>query len=269
MHTITEIKKTIYLNKRDYNYMMRYPENVCKDYPKKTRGINVDGVMKNSKCYHVVLDEEYLKYIQKKCFAIGTNNRSDHTSIYIFGIIMDIFPEHRMFIDASATHHPVTKITSNYKYNIFNTDSGVCTDIYTGSTYEFDVWDMDNWVECPKTKAELDRIKAEDQRKNIENLNVTCLKDTIVAALEAADIHITLAQRTYVYKNRAFMQAVDKKEWNKLLLKAINNYINNIAKEHGFKVAMPKIKSNAKINEYCPLFFLDDIEILNEGEQNG
>ena len=267
MHTITEIEKTIYLNKPDYDYMMRYPEIARGGYPKKTRGINVKGVMKNTKCYHVVLDEEYLKHIQsisKVAEAISWD-RTDHTAIYITSIIKDIFPNRHMFIHFSLLHHPVSRIPSNYRYNIYDTNNA-CKDIYTGSTYEFDVWDMDNWVECPKIKAELDRIKAEDQRKNIENLNVTCLKDTIVAALEAADIHITLAQRTYAYKNRAFMQAVDKKEWNKLLLKAINNYINNIAKEHGFKVAMPKIKSNAKINEYCPLFFLDDIEILNEGE---
>lgn len=264
MYTITEVEKTIYLNKPDYNHMMRYPEKVRDGYPKKTRGINVDGVMKNSKCYHVVLDEEYLKYIQSK-YRAGTSSW-DHTSIYVASIVRDIFPDQHMFINGLLSHHPVSKIDSSYKYNIYGAENDVCTDTYTGNTYEFDVWDMNNWVECPKIKAELDRIKAEDQRKSIEKLNVTCLKDTIVAALEAADIHITLAQRTYLHKNRAFMQAVDKKEWNKLLLKAINNYINDIAKEHGFKVAMPKIKSNAKINEYCPLFFLDDIEILNEGE---
>ena len=264
MHTITEVEKTIYLNKKDYDYMMRYPEKVHDGYPKKTRGINVDGVMKNSKCYHVVLDEEYLKHIQSK-YRAGTSSW-DHTSIYVASVVRDIFPNKYIFINGLLSHHPVSKIDSSYKYNIYNADNDVCKDTYTGSTYEFDVWDMDNWVECPKIKAELDRIKAEDQRKGIEALNVTCLKDTIVAALEAADIHITLTQRTYMHKNRAFMQAVDKKEWNKLLLKAINNYINDIAKEHGFKVAMPKIKSNAKINEYCPLFFLDDIEILNEGE---
>lgn len=264
MHTITEVEKTIYLNKKDYDYMVRYPEKVRDGYPKKTRGINVDGVMKNSKCYHVVLDEEYLKHIQSK-YRAGTSSW-DHTSIYVASVVRDIFPDKYIFINGLLSHHPVSKIDSSYKYNIYNADNDVCKDTYTGSTYEFDVWDMDNWVECPKIKAELDRIKAEDQRKGIEALNVTCLKDTIVAALEAADIHITLTQRTYMHKNRAFMQAVDKKEWNKLLLKAINNYINDIAKEHGFKVAMPKIKSNAKINEYCPLFFLDDIEILNEGE---
>ena len=264
MHTITEVEKTIYLNKKDYDYMVRYPEKVRDGYPKKTRGINVDGVMKNSKCYHVVLDEEYLKHIQSK-YRAGTSSW-DHTSIYVASVVRDIFPNKYIFINGLLSHHPVSKIDSSYKYNIYNADNDVCKDTYTGSTYEFDVWDMDNWVECPKIKAELDRIKAEDQRKGIEALNVTCLKDTIVAALEAADIHITLTQRTYMHKNRAFMQAVDKKEWNKLLLKAINNYINDIAKEHGFKVAMPKIKSNAKINEYCPLFFLDDIEILNEGE---
>lgn len=265
MHAITEIEKTIYLNKPDYNHMMRYPEKVRDGYPKKTRGINIEGVMKNTKCYHIVLDEEYLKHIQSKYKAGGASSW-DHTSIYIANIIRDIFPNQHIFINSSLSHHPVTKIDSSYKYNIYNANNEVCKDTYTGSTYEFDVWDMDNWVECPKIKAELDRIKAEDQRKGIETLNVACLKDTIVAALEAADIHITLTQRTYAYKNRAYMQAVDKKEWNKLLLKAINNYINDIAKEHGFKVAMPKIKSNAKINEYCPLFFLDDIEILNEGE---
>jgi hypothetical protein len=265
MHTITEIKKTIYLNKPSYDHMMRYPENVCGGYPKKTRGINIEGVMKNTKCYHVVLDEEYLKHIQSKYKAGGASSW-DHTNIYIASIIRDIFPDQHIFMYSSLSHHPVSKIDSSYKYNIYGTENDVCTDTYTGNTYEFDVWDMDSWVECPKIKAELDKIKAEDQRKGIETLNIACLKDTIVAALEAADIHITLTQRTYMHKNRAFMQAIDKKEWNKLLLKAINNYINDIAKEHGFKVAMPKIKSNAKINEYCPLFFLDDIEILNEGE---
>lgn len=264
MHTITEVEKTIYLNKKDYDYMMRYPEKIRDGYPKKTRGINVDGVMKNTKCYHVVLDEEYLKHIQSK-YRVGTS-AWDHTSIYVASVVRDIFPDKYIFINGLLSHHPVSKIDSSYKYNIYGTENEVCTDTYTGSTYEFDVWDMDTWVECPKIKAELDKIKAEDQRKGIETLNVACLKDTIVAALEAADIHITLTQRTYMHKNRAFMQAIDKKEWNKLLLKAINNYINDIAKEHGFKVAMPKIKSNAKINEYCPLFFLDDIEILNEGE---
>ena len=62
MHTITEIEKTIYLNKPDYDHMMRYPEIVRGGYHKKTRGINVKGVMKNTKCYHVVLDEEYLSW---------------------------------------------------------------------------------------------------------------------------------------------------------------------------------------------------------------
>lgn len=267
MHTITEIEKTIYLNKPDYDHMTRYPAIIYAAFPRKTRGINVKGVMKNTKCYHVVLDEEYLKHIQDIAKTIETTS-GDHTGIYIANIVKDIFPNQNMFVQSSFLHRPVSRIHSTYKYNLYGTND-VYKDIYTGNTYEFDVWDMNGWIECPKNKAELDRIKAEDQRKNIENLNVTCLKDTIVAALEAADIHITLAKGTYMHKNRAFMQAIDKKEWNKLLLKAINNYINDIAKEYGFKVAMPKIKSNAKINEYCPLFFLDDIKLLNEGEQNG
>ena len=174
MHTITEIEKTIYLNKPDYDHMMRYPEIARGGYPKKTRGINVKGVMKNTKCYHVVLDEEYLKHIQSISKAGGTTSW-DHTAIYITSIIKDIFPKRHMFIHCSLLHHPISRIPSNYRYNIYGTNN-VYADIYTGSTYEFDVWDMDNWVECPKIKAELDKIKAEDQRKNIENLNVTCLK---------------------------------------------------------------------------------------------
>lgn len=267
MHTITETKKTIYLNKLDYEDMMRYPENVRAALPKKTRGINVKGVMKNTKCYHVVLDEEYLRHIQSISKAVETTS-CNHTGIGITSIIRDIFPNRHMFIHSSLSYHPVSRIHSNYKYNLYGTNN-VCQDIYTGDTYEFDIWDMDNWIECPKNKAELDKIKEEDQRKGIEKLNITCLKDTIIAALEASDIHIQLIQQPYYHKNRAFMQAIDKKEWNKLLLKAINCYINDIAKEHGFEVAMPKIKSSAKINEYCPLFFLDDIKLLNEGEQNG
>ena len=85
MHTITEIEKTIYLNKPDYDHMMRYPEIARGGYPKKTRGINVKGVMKNTKCYHVVLDEEYLKHIQSIKVAEAVS--WDHTGIYITSII--------------------------------------------------------------------------------------------------------------------------------------------------------------------------------------
>ena len=119
MHTITEIEKTIYLNKPDYDHMMRYPEIARGGYPKKTRGVNVKGVMKNTKCYHVVLDEEYLEHIQSKYKAGGTASW-DHTAIYITSIIKDIFPNRHMFIHSSLLHHPVSRIPSNYKYNIYD-----------------------------------------------------------------------------------------------------------------------------------------------------
>ena len=119
MHTITEIEKTIYLNKPDYDHMMRYPEIARGGYPKKTRGINVKGVMKNTKCYHVVLAEEYLQHIQSKYKAGGTASW-DHTAIYITSIIKDIFPNRHMFIHSSLLHHPVSRIPSNYKYNIYD-----------------------------------------------------------------------------------------------------------------------------------------------------
>lgn len=268
MYTITEIKKPIYLNKEDYAYMLKYKDKVQTGSPKKTRGVCIAGVVKNEKCYHVVLDEEYLRYIQKK-YCNGGTNAYDHTGIYIQSVIQDIFPDKHMFVNCSDTRQAITKIVSNFKYNtrLPDPDSSYWQNVYGSDTLEFDVWDMDNWIECPKTKTELDKLKAEEERKSIEKVNVACLTDTIITALKEADINVALTQRTYQYKNRAYMQVIDKKEWNKLLLKAINVYLNDIANKYGFKVAMPKIKSNANINEYCPLFFLDNIEMLDEGEQ--
>lgn len=257
MYKVEIIKKPIFINKPDFDsYINRTDKEKCLiGFPKKTRGTCLKGVMKNSKCYHITLDEEYLKELKETFKTIN--------KVYLPSIIRYMFEDERTFIQNTLSHHPVFN-TVNGKYNVYGSENDIHTDTYTGSTYEFDMYKVNDFELCPKTKIEEDKIRTEEQRKSIEKLNVTCLKDTIVAALEQAGIKTTLTQRSYLHHNRAFIQAVDKKEWNKLLLIAINTYLNNIAKEHGFKVAMPKIKSNAKINEYCPLFFLDDLEIIGD-----
>ena len=58
MHTIEKINKIIYIDKHDSDYMKKYEKAVASAYPKKTRGTNIYGVMKNSECYHITLDEE-------------------------------------------------------------------------------------------------------------------------------------------------------------------------------------------------------------------
>lgn len=267
MHTIEKINKIIYIDKHDYDYMKKYEkDDVASMYPKKTRGINIHGVMKNSECYHITLDEEYLKHIKEK-YKSGTPNRFDHQAIYIKQIIEDLFPGELMFVHSLTTHHPVTTISSSSKYNIYDRDENVLKDTYTGTTFEFDIWYMKDWIECPKNKAELAKIKEIEERKAVEKLNIACLKDTIVAALEQAGIKTAFVPAgNSRYGDRAYIKADNKTEWNKIVLLGINSYLNNIAKEHGFKVTMPNIKKNAKLNEYTPFFFLDNIEIVNEGE---
>lgn len=256
------VKKVIYLNKSDYDYIFKWEfqqNQVIKGYPKKTRGTCIQGVMKNETCYHITLNEYDLNFIKDMAKGTKTYGR-DGKSIYLNKVLEYLLPGQKIYIDKQACYYPVTTIYDTDKYNV---TEGNSEEVYKGSTYEFDIWMMDTWVECPKTKKEKEIIEAEEKRKSIEKLNVTYLKDTIMTALKEANIDTAFISSDNSYhKDRAYIRAIDKRNWNKLIVTAVNCYINDIAKQYGFKVNEPKIKVNAKINEYTPMFFLDDIEIL-------
>ena len=258
----TQIKKVIYLNKPDYDYIFKWEfqqNQVIKGYPKKTRGTCIQGVMKNETCYHVVLNEYDLNFIKDMAKGTKTYGR-DGKSIYLNKIIEYFMPNTKVYIDKHTCFYPVTTIYDRDKYSI---TEGNSSEVFTEPTYEFDMWLMDTWVECPKTKKEKEIIETEEKRKSIEKLNVTCLKDTIMTVLKEANIDTAfIPSHNSAHKDRAYIRAIDRRNWNKLIVTAVNYYINDIAKQYGFKVNEPKIKANAKINEYTPMFFLDDIEIL-------
>lgn len=267
------IKKVIYLNKPDYDYIFKWEfqqNQVIKGYPKKTRGTCIQGVMKNEACCHVILNEYDLNFI--KDMARGTKTYArDGKSIYLNKVLEYLLPGRKIYIDKHSCFYPVTTIYNEDKYNVMEGNSG---DVYKGSTYEFDMWMMDTWVECPKNKKELETIRAEEKRKDKENFNVTLFKDTVVSALQEAGIETAfIPSGNSMYGDRAYLRVADRKNWNTLVMTAINNYINGIAKEYNFQVALPtdkrKIKSTSKLNEYTPIFFLDGVEIMNpEGGQD-
>lgn len=267
-----KIKKVIYLNKPDYDYILKWEflqNKVIRGYPKKTRGICIRGVMKNETCYHVTLNEYDLMLI--KDMAKGTKTYSrDGKSIYLNKVLEYLLPGQKIYIDKQTCFYPVTTIYNEDKYNI-RTD-GISNDVFKGSTYEFDMWMMDTWVECPKNKKERETIEAEEKRKSIENVNTVLFKDTVVSVLQQAGINTAfIPNNNSMYGDRAYLRVADRKNWNNLILTAINHYINEIAKEYGFEVELPqdskRLKATSKLNEYTPIFFLDGIKMLNEGEQ--
>lgn len=267
------IKKVIYLNKPDYDYILKWEfqhNQVIKGYPKKTRGTCIQGVMKNETCYHVTLNEYDLNFI--KDMAKGTKTYArDGKSIYLNKVLEYLLPGQKIYVDRQTCFYPVTTIYDCDKYNVTERNS---SEVFKESTYEFDMWMMDTWVECPKNKKELEIIRAEEKRKDKENFNVTLFKDTVVSALQEAGIETAfIPSGNSMYGDRAYLRVADRKNWNALIMTAINNYINGIAKEYNFQVALPtdkrKIKSTSKLNEYTPIFFLDGVEIMNpEGEQD-
>lgn len=266
-----KIKKVIYLNKPDYDYIFKWEfqqNQVIRGYPKKTRGTCIQGVMKNETCYHVTLNEYDLNFIKDMAKGTKTYGR-DGKSIYLNRILECLLPGEKIYIDKHSCFYPVTTIYDSDKYNI---TEGNTEDVYKGSTYEFDMWMMDTWVECPKNKKERETIAAEEKRKSIENVNTVLFKDTVVSVLQQAGINTAfISNNNSMYGDRAYLRVADRKNWNNLVLTAINHYINGIAKEYGFKVELPqdskKLKATSKLNEYTPIFFLDGIKMLNEEEQ--
>ena len=234
----------IFINKPDYNMYIRQSSTdgetqttVVQMFPKKTRGTCLEGVMSNRVCYHVILDRAYLEYFQTLSLK---GNR-------IPTVIADLFPGENIFVRAEETYHCL--YTGN-KYN--NGDV----------TYEFDVYKQEDFVMEKPTKKEQERIKQEESRKKTEQFNTLLVKDTVVEVLKNAGIDINHNQNNWRFRGRAYFYAASKEDWNELVLTAVNEYLNNIGKQHGFKIKKPKFVKGANIDYEKPLFYTDDIEVI-------
>ena len=256
MYDIQVIKKPIYINKPEFDCSLRSYNAKSKNRTlslyaiKKTRGTCVDGVMKNEKCYHVTLDLEYLENFKRK---YNTKN------YYVLNdIIKDIFGDKDVVTKHSEGNETV--IFSSYNLSGYGCNKS--------DTYTFDCYMLEDFVECDKTSKELEKIKQEEQRKKTETFNTTMLLDTVVTTLKEAGIETRQTKNSWKYKGRSYMYISDKKCWNKLILLAINNYLNDIAKQNGFVIKQPKFMANANITYESPLFFIDEIELLNQEQNN-
>lgn len=234
----------VFINKPDYNMYIRQSHTdgetqttVVQMFPKKTRGTCLEGVMSNRVCYHVILDRAYLEYFQTLSLK---GNR-------IPTVIADLFPGENIFVRAEETYHC---LYAGNKYN--NGDV----------TYEFDVYKQEDFVAEKPTKKEQERIKQEESRKKTEQFNTLLVKDTVVEVLKNAGIDIKHNQNNWRFKGRAYFYAASKEDWNELVLTAVNEYLNNIGKQHGFKIKKPKFVKGANIDYEKPLFYTDDIEVI-------
>lgn len=234
----------VFINKPDYNMYIRQSHTdgetqttVVQMFPKKTRGTCLEGVMSNRVCYHVILDRAYLEYFQTLSLK---GNR-------IPTVIADLFPGENIFVRAEETYHC---LYAGNKYN--NGDV----------TYEFDVYKQEDFVMEKPTKKEQERIKQEESRKKTEQFNTLLVKDTVVEVLKNAGININHNQNNWRFRGRAYFYAASKEDWNELVLTAVNEYLNNIGKQHGFKIKKPKFVKGANIDYEKPLFYTDDIEVI-------
>lgn len=261
--TITEIKKPVFINKPEFDYCVKNRNSVVSPndlsitmWFKKSRGICIDGVMKNTKCYHVVLDLEYLQYL--KGLMLKGN------SIQV--VIADLFPGKNICVQAGH-YYPIYKGDKWNGKNV-NLAAYYFKESDLTDTYEFDAYELEDFVLEKKTKKEEERIKLKEDRKKSEAFNTMMLKNVILEALKKANISVYETRKSYRYDDRSFMAVTDKTDWNKLVLLAVNKYLNDIAKEYGFSIKQPKFMKNANITYESPLFFMDEVEMLNQENNN-
>lgn len=264
--TITEISKKTYINTKEMDYYDKYRSSYPIQFTsfKKTRGTCADGgVLMSNRCYHIVLDKE--------CLAEFKHYIKEHSlPADLESVIQHLFPNNRLFME--------------YKYGVLHNNK-LCTEFcsgwidmdernqyheysYKADTLEFDVYDRNDFVLLPYTKKEKEAIQKEEERKKTEHLNDTMLKNVIMTALKEVGIELTEHQSNYKYKQRKYLAIDDKKSWNKLILMCVNKYLNEIAKDYGFAIKPIKLPGNHRIDCYTPLFFMDEVEMLNNNEQD-
>lgn len=276
------VKVKVFIDKPQFESNKKYALDgrIIRCFFRKSRGTNVQGILKCTKGTKVILEEEDLPKLREIAsqFRQTISRRTEY--IYLDEILVGLFtsPDKHIVIATKDLHSSFMTMFNHTKYYNLESDSlGYGSEIedssYDKSTFEFIIYDLEDFIECKKTSVELAKIKTEEDRKATEKINTVCLKDTITAVLSEAGINIELIEgNNYLYNRfdkRAYIKPASRSDWNKLVVTAINNYINGIAKEAGFTVDAPIIKKNVKITEDTPLFFMDGVKILDEGEQNG
>lgn len=266
-YTIETVKEPIYTNTTQFeedkkNIVRSLNAHQCiHGHCKKTRGICLDGVLKNTNAKRITLNLDYLKHIKevvrkkKEPTSVYNTHR-----IYMDDIIADIFPNITagdLYVKVDHFWEPVSSLDAEDKYNDQKSDEYAD---YNSNTFTFDVYETKDFVKLPPSQKELDIIAKEEQRKNTEKFNSAFLQDTIITAVKQK-ANIDLETTTdWHYKNRKYIR-VTTKDWAKLVTTAINHYLNDIVKEHNLVLPQPKLKNNMKIDCYKPLVFIDEIQM--------
>lgn len=257
---IETVDKPIFINKPEYSVELdtfRHSKSreTLRVWPKKTRGTCADGVMINRKMYRVTIDKEYLEDYKER-------HPANHAVKYYTAqdFMIDIMSGHEVVITNSDAFDTIA--WSNKSSYILELEYGRIKE--SSDTFTLEFYLTEDFVELPKTKKEKEKHLKEENRKKTEHLNEMLLKDTVISVLKEAGVGLQECKNSWRYKGRSYLAVTDKKDWNKLVILAVNNYINSIAKDYGFRVNPPKFVSNANVTYERPLFFMDDIEILNQ-----
>lgn len=256
---IEVVDKPIFINKPEYDvslntYRSSKNKETWRIWPKKTRGTCADGVMMNRKMYQVTIDKDYLADYKLRHNDINKCYKQQD-------FIVDIMDGHEVVVVNPDVYDTIAWNSKPYYFRELNWYGEPKE---TSDTFTLEFYLVEDFVELPKTKKEKEQCLKEENRKKTEHLNKMLLKDTVISVLKEAGVELQEHQNNWRYNGRSYLAVTNKKDWNKLIILAVNNYINNIAKEHGFKVNPPKFIANANITYERPLFFMDDIEMLNQ-----
>lgn len=257
------INKPIYVNKPEYDVSLNTfrsgkSNKVWRIWSKKTRGTCIEGVMMNKKMYRVTIDKEYLADYKARHSA-DVDVKYEQQDFMVD--IMNMTGGHEIAVISCDAYDKIAwSNIDNYiiSLNAWGQPRERC------DTFTLEFYLVEDFVELSKTKKEQEQLLKEENRKKTEYLNEILLKDTVITVLKEAGVGLQEYKNSWRYKGRSYLAVTNKKDWNKLVVLAINNYINDIAKEHGFKVNPPKFMANANITYERPLFFMDDIEMLNQ-----
>jgi len=254
MPTITKIKMTGFIDSRDYAV-----SNEGIFTYKKSRPTDIEGVYKATEAYQVHLDKADIKTL----FNAKSNRNYENINgceIPEYYSKLGLLPKERLYISNDIwVYNFLTK--DGFKHF---TKSG---DLARTQEYDLIVFTHSDFVKLQPTKKEQEIINKLANRNKMQNLNRMVVADNIIKTLQDNNYDVRLYKSNREY-DAFFFQ--NKKSFNALVKDALEYYLNNIVlKELGCKITVPKQKSTHGYKYDDVLCYVGDIEMVNEGEQDG
>ena len=121
--------------------------------------------------------------------------------------------------------------------------------------FDIDVYPKEAFSEVPLTKGEQEKLKVKESLDRKASFHALVAKDVLVTTLNEHEYQVSVSNNRYLYFTKV-------KGWNKLIKEALEYYLNNeVLKDTGCKITIPKVRNQHKYNYNDYLCDLGEIEL--------